>query len=151
MNQNHFDKLQQINLLTSEIDGLYHRLSLKLGLNDSESRVLYALYTNGNSCLLNKIYTDAGISKQTVNSSLRKLEKEKMVRLEPYHGKAKKVFLTEQGIEKANQTVSKIVKAEIDAFANWDEEEIEVYIKFTKKYVETFGIEVKKIEQELME
>ena len=142
---NRFEKLQRINQLISETDGLYHQASLKIGLSDSASRILYALYTAGGSCPLSDIYKDAGISKQTVNSALRKLEEEGAVRLEQHHGKAKLVFLTEQGRDKANQTVSRLVDAEIGAFASWSEEEIDTYMALTNKYLVTFREQVKKM------
>ena len=142
---NRFEKLQRINRLISETDGLYHQASLKIGLSDSASRILYALYTAGGSCPLSDIYKDAGISKQTVNSALRKLEEEGTVRLEQHHGKAKLVFLTEQGRGKANQTVSRLVDAEIGAFESWSEEEIDTYMALTNKYLETFREQVRKL------
>ncbi|MCF0124115.1 MAG: MarR family transcriptional regulator [Ruminiclostridium sp.] len=145
MNTNKFEKLQRINWLISETDSLYHQASLKIGLNDSASRILYALYTSGGSCLLSEICKDSGISKQTVNSALRKLEEEDVVRLEQHHGKAKIVFLTEKGEKKANKTVSKIVDAEIGAFESWSEEEIDTYIGLTNKYAETFREQVNKL------
>lgn len=148
MSKGNFEKLQRINWLTSEMDGLYHSMSLKIGLSDSASRILYALYTGGDCCLLSEIYKESGISKQTVNSALRKLEREGIVRLEQHHGKAKIVFLTEKGKEKASSTVSKIVKAEIGAFESWSEEEIDDYIGLTKKYVDTLREQVNKLEKE---
>ncbi|MGN1175565.1 MAG: MarR family winged helix-turn-helix transcriptional regulator [Roseburia sp.] len=148
MNTSKFEKLQRINWLTSEMDGLYHQASLKIGLSDSASRILYALYAGGGSCLLSEIYKDSGISKQTVNSALRKLEEEDVVRLEQHHGKAKMVFLTEKGKEKADRTVSKIVDAEVGAFESWSEEEIDTYIGLTNKYVEAFREQVNKLEKE---
>lgn len=148
MNTSKFEKLQRINWLASEMDGLYHQASLKIGLSDSASRILYALYTGGGFCLLSEIYKESGISKQTVNSALRKLEEEDVVRLEQHHGKAKIVFLTEKGKEKANDTVSKILAAEIGAFESWSEEEIDAYIGLTNKYVETFREQINKLEKE---
>ena len=148
MNTSKFEKLQRINWLASEMDGLYHQASFKIGLSDSASRILYALYTGGGSCLLSEIYKESGISKQTVNSALRKLEEEDVVRLEQHHGKAKIVFLTEKGKEKANDTVSKILAAEIGAFESWSEEEIDAYIGLTNKYVETFREQINKLEKE---
>lgn len=145
MNTSKFEKLQRINCLASEIDSLYHQASVKIGLSDSASRILYALYTSGGSCLLSDIYKDSGISKQTVNSSLRKLEEEGVIRLEQHHGRAKMVLLTEQGTETASQTVSRLVGAEIDAFQRWTEEEIDAYIALTNKYVETFWEQVNKL------
>ena len=145
MNTSKFEKLQRINCLASEIDSLYHQASVKIGLSDSASRILYALYTSGGSCLLSDIYKDSGISKQTVNSSLRKLEEEGVIRLEQHLGRAKMVLLTEQGTETASQTVSRLVGAEIDAFQRWTEEEIDAYIALTNKYVETFWEQVNKL------
>lgn len=66
MSKGNFEKLQRINWLTSEMDGLYHSMSLKIGLSDSASRILYALYTGGDCCLLSEIYKESGISKQFV-------------------------------------------------------------------------------------
>lgn len=142
MKEKKFERLSQINQLASEIDSLYHQASLKIGLNDSASRILYALYTGGGSCLLSNIYKESGISKQTVNSALRKLEAENLIRLEHHHGKAKIIYLTDQGREKADQTISRLVRAEINAFESWSEEEIVSYIQLTNKYVETFREQV---------
>lgn len=140
-----FEKLQRINALMSETDSLYHQASLKIGLSDSASRILYALYTGGGVCLLGDIYKDFGISKQTVNSALRKLEQEGTVLLEQHHGKAKRVLLTPQGKETAAETVARLVDAEIGAFSRWSEEEIDTYIALTNKYLVTFREQVKKL------
>lgn len=145
MNTNRFKKLQRINHLISETDNLYHQASLKIGLSDSASRILYALYIGGGSCLLSDIYKDSGISKQTVNSALRKLEQEDVVKLKQHHGKSKIVFLSEQGTKKAEETVSRLVTAEMDAFESWSEEEINTYIHLTNKYLETFRAQVNKL------
>lgn len=66
--------IHRINYLTSEMDAVYHRASLKLGISDSVSLILYTIYDAGGSCLLSEIYKKSGISKQTVNSALRGLE-----------------------------------------------------------------------------
>ena len=147
MDKSKFAKLQRINWLTSEMDGLYHQASLKVGLSDSASRILYALYTRGGSCLLSEIYKDSGTSKQTVNSAVRKLEKDDVVRLKRHQGNSKIVFLTERGMKKAEHTVSKIVGAEISAFESWSDEEIDHYIRLTNKYVENFREQLKKIDK----
>ncbi len=148
MNENHFEKLQRINWLISETDGVYHQASLKIGLTDSASKILYALYTNDGSCLLSYIYKNFGISRQTVNSALRKLEKEGLILLKQHSGKAKTVVLTDQGKEKADRTVSKIVEAEIGAFESWTEEEIDTYIDLTAKYLQTLSSKVSQLPEE---
>ena len=94
--------IHRINYLTSEMDAMYHRASLKLGISDSVSLILYTIYDAGGSCLLSEIYKKTGISKQTVNSALRGLEGKGILALQQYKGRAKKVVLTEAGICRAD-------------------------------------------------
>lgn len=68
MNQALFDKIHKINYP----DALHHQATLKIGMADSEMRVLYAIHENGESCLLSDIYKQSGISRQTVNSALHR-------------------------------------------------------------------------------
>lgn len=69
MNEKHSGDIRRINRLTNELESLYHQASLKLGVADSVSIVMYALHEAGNECLLSDIYKESGISKQTINSS----------------------------------------------------------------------------------
>lgn len=139
------EKIHRINYLTSELDALYHQASLKIGMTDSAMRVLYALHDNGESCLLSIIYKQSGISKQTVNSAIRKLEEDGIVYLEQHSGKAKMAYLTEKGKQYVNDTVVKLCDAEVRAFDSWDEEEIDTHIRLMEKYIETFCTEAQKI------
>ena len=82
MDQKHLNKIRKINYLISEMDALYHLASLKMGISDSVSIVLYTIYDSGNGCLLSDVYKKSGISKQTVNSAVRKLETEEILYLE---------------------------------------------------------------------
>ena len=76
MQKNHREEIHRINYLTTEMESLYHLASLKLNITDSVSIVLYSIYDSGGSCLLSDVYKNSGISKQTVNSAIRRLEKE---------------------------------------------------------------------------
>ena len=68
--------IHKINYLTFETDSVYHQASLRLGVSDCVSMILYTLYDLGEECLLSDLYKKSGTSKQTVNSALRKLEAE---------------------------------------------------------------------------
>ena len=89
MEHNVSEKLHRINNLLAETDAVYHQASLRLGIADSTMRILYTILDNGERCLLSDVYKQSGISKQTVNSALRKLESSNMVYLENHKGKAK--------------------------------------------------------------
>lgn len=145
MNKNIFDKIHRINNLISETDALYHQAALKIGIADSVMCVLYTIYDNGESCLLSDIYKQSGISKQTVNSAIRKLETEEIVFLEQYNGKAKRVLLTDKGKDYVKQTAGRLYEAENKAYESWSEREIDTYINLLEKYVESFKIQVQKL------
>lgn len=142
MDQKRYDKIHQINYLTSEMEGLYHQTSLKLGIKDSVSVVLYTIYTMGEGCLLSDIYKKSGISKQTVNSAIRGLEADDILYLEQHTGRAKKIVLTEKGREYVVKISEKIYEAEVKAFDSWSAEEIDTYIRLMGKYVDCFRKQV---------
>ena len=138
MNLKRFEKIHQIKYLTSEMEALYHQASLKLGITDSVSIVLYTIYDTGENCLLSDVYKKSGISKQTVNSAIRGLEADDILYLEQHTGRAKKIFLTENGKDYVDKTVAKLYEAEIQAFESWSIEEINTYIRLMEKYADCF-------------
>ena len=62
--------------------------------------------------MLKDICHNCGLSKQTVNSALRKLEKEGIVYLESVDSRHKKVCLTEEGKSLAGRTAGAVIEAE---------------------------------------
>ena len=138
-------EIRRINFLISEMESLYHQADLRLGISDSDSLVLYALYDAGGQCPLADIYKNSGISKQTINSAIRGLEKEDLLYLAQYHGRAKKAVLTDRGNRFAQQTAARIRQAEQDAFASWTEEEVRTHIRLLEKYTDCFRREIEKL------
>lgn len=145
MGFNLFDKIHQINYLSAEMNAMYHKASLKIGLADSILHVLYVIHDYGEGCLLSDIYKGLGISKQTVNSAVRKLEEEGVLYLEQYRGKAKKVVLTEKGKQYVSETAARLYEAEKKAFESWTEDEIDTHIRFMEKYLNSFKEQVQKL------
>lgn len=138
-------RIHRINYLNAELNALYHNASLKLGFTDSASIVLYTIYDNGENCLLSEIYKQSGISKQTVNSAIRKLEKEGVIFLEQHSGRAKKVVLTDLGKDYVKKTVARLFNAEAAAFSTWTEDEINAHIGFMEKYIDSFREQINKL------
>ena len=80
--------IREFNRLYKELDDLYHNLALRQGLSDSASIILYALYLLGDGCLQRDICDLSYISKQTINSSIRRLEQDGYLYLQPGRGRA---------------------------------------------------------------
>lgn len=138
MNKKIYDKVHLINHIISEMESLYHQVSLKMGISDSVSIVLYTIHVTEGICLLSDIYKKSGISKQTVNSAIRRLEDEGILYLEQHTGRSKKIILTEIGNKYINKTVAKLYEAEVQAFESWTKEEINTYVNLMEKYKDCF-------------
>lgn len=124
--------------LSNEIDRAYHEAARKLGLTDSAMLILYTICYNGEECLLSDVTYLSGMSKQTLNSALRKLEKEGIVQSEKFQGKQKKILLTNQGKILVKNTVLPLIKIENEIFESWTKREREIYIELTERYLLAF-------------
>lgn len=138
-------QFKHFNYMSSEIDASYHQAALKLGLSDSAMLVLYAVLNGGDSCLVGDISRLSGVRKQTVNSALRKLEGEGIIRLEEVSGRKKRVCLTERGREFAASTVMRVIQIENEIFAAWSREDREKYLELTQRYLSAFKQKVQEL------
>ncbi|MBD5115789.1 MAG: MarR family transcriptional regulator [Ruminococcaceae bacterium] len=123
------------NYLIAETNAAYHDASVKLGISDSASIILYTICNSGGSCLLSEICLLSGIKKQTLNSAIRKLEENGIVYLEAVDGKKKSVCLTEKGKMFSEKTVRKIIQMENEILEEWTEAERRLYIELTEKFL----------------
>lgn len=135
-------QVKHFNYLMNKVDATYHEAARKLGMSDSVMHILYTICNHGESCLLSDI-CNIGISKQTINSAIRKLEAEKIVYLEQFGGKRKCVCLTEKGKEFVKQTVVHVIEAENEIFESWSKEELELYLELTQRYLQAFQKKIK--------
>lgn len=119
----------------SETDAAYHEAALRMGMSDSTMQIMYILCDKGGDCPLGEICRLSGISKQTINSALRKMEEEKLLYLEEMDGKKKRVCLTGEGKELAERTVVKLIEIENSILASWPKEELERYLESTERYL----------------
>ena len=134
MNKGKQTTIERINVLLRETDDAYHDIALHFGISDSVMHILYAICSSGHSCQLSDI-TSTGISKQTVNSALRKLEAEGIVYLERTGGRKKAVCLTEKGELLADQTVRRVIVMENEIMDGWSEEDRLKYIELNQRYL----------------
>jgi len=137
------EQLRRLNHLFGETNAVYHEAALCLGLSDSAMAVLYTLSVEGGSCRISEIINQSGMSKQTLNSALRKLEEEAVICLEPDGGRSKRVVLTEKGHAHCERTVAQLIAAENRVFDSWTKEEREGYVAMTQRYLAGFRKEIK--------
>ena len=129
--------MKRYNHLVGEIDAVYHEISLNMGLSDSAMIILYTICDNGDSCLLQEISRRSGVSKQTINSAIRKMEKEGIVYLKAVGARNKNVCLTDKGKQLAEHTAVRLIQIENDIFASWDKNDVEKYLELTEKFLDS--------------
>lgn len=139
-------EVQQFNRLYKELDDIYHEIALAIGVSDSALAVLYVVCTLGNGCLQKDICREAYVSKQTISSSVRNLEKKGFLYLEK-SGRDKHICLTEKGRQFVEQKIRPVVDMENRAFLEMEPDERAEFIRLSQKYVDLFG----KKEKELLE
>lgn len=127
--------MKRFNHLLGEIEAVYHEMALKFGQSDSVMNILYTICDYGESCPLQEICRRSGISKQTINSALRKLEREGIVYSEQAGVKGKNVCLTEKGKELVGDTAVRVIEAENGILASWPEEDVKRYLELTERFL----------------
>ena len=131
-------EVQEFNRLYKELDELYHETALKLGISDSAFTIMYVVCVLGDGCLQKDVCREAYISKQTIHSSVRNLERRGYLYLEEGNGRDKHIRLTEAGRRFIDERISPIVEAENRAFQEMSGEERSLFIRLSGKYVENF-------------
>ncbi len=130
-------ELREYIALYHEIDNFFHEIALKIGISDSAFFVFYTLLEIGEGCLQKDICEVNMISKQTIHSAIRKLEKEEMLYIEQGK-KEKRIYLTEKGKIFVDQKILPIAIKENEVFEEMSELERQEIVRITKKYLTHF-------------
>ena len=128
-------KMLELNEIMKETDDLYRNLAKKFKMSDCMIWILYILREDDRSVTQSDICNMMYMPKQTVNSSLKKMEAEGYIELLSINDKrSKQVCLTEKGVDLANNTVDIIISKENNALSKMDNEEQALFINLFKKY-----------------
>lgn len=138
MHKRHLEELKAYNHLISEMGTLCHEAAVQSGVSDSVHNILYTIITFDSECTQSNISQLTGIPRQTINSAIRKLEKDGILYLEEENRKNKIIRLTEKGHQFANKTVMPVVNAECAVLSSWSEEDREMLFRLTRRYLEDF-------------
>lgn len=130
----HYLETGQYTYLAGEINALYHEVAVKMGVSDSVQNILYVLCEKEGRCLQSEISKLTGISRQTINSAIRKLERDEIVYLEQGKGRNTILCLTEKGKNFALEKIYPLFEIENKIWNEWTPEEQQQYLALTKKY-----------------
>lgn len=138
----------EYNLINAEIDSIFHEAAGRMHMSDSEMNIYYTIYLQGSGCPQSDLYKGTGMAKTTVNSAIRKMEKNGMLYLKKSDGRSTNVYLTDKGREVCDNSAGKIIAMERRMFAGWSEEEKKTFIALNQRIVAALREALKTIEEE---
>lgn len=127
--------LREYNGLYRLSNGIYHDAALAIGLSESAFDILYCLRDLGDGCLQKDICDASYLTKQTVNTSVHKLEREGVLRLEVERGRGTHLHLTKAGRALVERRIVPIVEAEKAAFATMTPDESDELLRLMRLYL----------------
>lgn len=127
-------QLSFFNNLYRKADKIYHEAARNYGFSDCAFWIIYELresemhYTQ--TMLCNMIFQP----KQTINSALKKLEKDGYLELKhTSNQKSKEISLTDKGVRLSENSIDKIIEAECRAFSGLSDEERTSFLELQEK------------------
>ena len=131
------------NQLLKECDNIYHDAAARSGLSDCAFWILHALWEVDHPLTQSEIGDAASMPRQTVNSALKKLEKDGYLILEKIDGKmGKTIRLTEQGQQLAKLHIAPIAAAEERVCAQFTKAEQEAFLTTFRTLVDRLKAEI---------
>lgn len=127
---------KQLMHIFGEIDAAYHDASLKMGLTDSAMQILYSVHIAEGALYPSEIARLCGMSRQTVGSALRALERQGLVYLETEAGRNRPVRLTQAGETVCRERVAPVAAAEEAIWNGWTEADRDAYLRLSRQYLE---------------
>lgn len=122
--------------LYKEYDEIFHDLARKMAISDSAFIIFYGICALGDGCLQKDICANYFISKQTINSSTRRLEQEGYIYMENGTGRDMHLYLTPKGQQFAEANLYPVIRMEEEAFLEMTQQERTEMVRLTRKYVE---------------
>ena len=111
-------------------------LALKFSLSDSAMWILCTMREANRELTQSEIAQEMSMSRQTVNSAIKNLEKQGYLQLEAVSGdrRNKTLSFTEEGEAFAKKTVDRVLSLEHQVFENLEVEEQEKITQILRKY-----------------
>lgn len=136
------EKLKQLNAMLSELDNIYQSLLKANNVSESEYIVMFTIKELGEGCYQKDISMASLISKKTVNSTIKKFEKDGLIELKAAKYPNMQIFLTDKGRDFLEKYIIPIIEVENNVLENMTDNEFEFLCTFYKIYIKSFKTHV---------
>ncbi len=128
--------LRAFNALYKEWIHYCHEQCSMAGLSDSAFDILCVMSEFEDGCSQKTIVEHSWLSKQTVNSSIKSLEKKGWLKIEKTGGRKTQIYLLEEGKKIVDQYILPSIEHENHIFELMGEEDANQLLDLTQKYVQ---------------
>lgn len=130
-------QLMEFYAITNEMDTFFTQLAIQSGLSASAHWTLYFIRQSQNGCTQKSICKQWSMSKQTVNSALKVLDKKGLITLQTSvdDRRSKQIYLTPEGEAFAKKHLDVIFAAEEKTFVELSESSRTALIQGSKDYL----------------
>lgn len=141
-------QLRNYNQLWKEQDDIWRAAAKKTGLPETSFWILYILVIEEAPDMTQALLCDNWhITRQTCNSAIKKMEKDGLLNLTTRKGAGniKFISLTAAGKKLADEIIMPLVKADLDSFCSFTEEERNLILSLTERQLRYLKQEAKHI------
>lgn len=139
-------QLREFNTIYKETDALYGELAKQSGLSNCAFWLMYSIREADGTCTQKELCDQWFMSKQTIHSALKGLEKDGYITLisSETDKRSKHIALTEKGIQLARESVDIVFELEQIAFQNMSAAQRTALLESTRMYQELFQAQTKR-------
>ena len=125
----------RFNHINKKLIDIYHDASQRAGMSASMFDILYSIVEIGDGCRQTDICQACYIPKQTVHSSIRKMEDDGYLTLVSGKGREKQMYLTEKGKRITEKKILPIIEAENTVFLQMGEQLSLMFLELLEEYM----------------
>lgn len=135
----------EYNRIVNMSNKIYHQVSKKVGMSDNDATIIYTLYNLEYPISQSDFSKSLNIHKQTINSSIKKMEKKGLLTLKAVKGKLSKgIHLTKKGRKLFENNFKFIVSAENKVLRKYTKEQKELVLNILSNIIDDLKNEVNK-------
>ncbi len=125
----------------------YHAYAVRNNVSDSFLFLMYVFHEDGDGLTQAEISQILNLPKQTVNSSLKKMEASGIIlfQTDAYDRKKKRVFLTEKGKKQMQDLIEPLIEAETLAYASLGSETASQLKELCQRETEALSQHIRRI------
>lgn len=127
-------ELIRFNRIYKEVNDIYRDVANRLGLSESAFDILYGICEFGDGCLQRDICQSSCLPKQTVNSSIHKMEEQGYLIWVQGKGRSMHIHLTESGRTLMEEKIYPVIQCENEVLEKFSREDCEKLLELSEKH-----------------